>query len=106
MIVEPVPTTRTKGVILWQTVYGTVVVGPTATDQQSKEDRSTDLATVQELIRHGRRVMPGLQHWEVVGSYSGLRPATEHRRELLRSNFHKTPLLFHFTLHCLTCMAN
>jgi glycerol-3-phosphate dehydrogenase len=79
MIIEPVPTIRTKGVILWQTVYGTVVVGPTATDQKSKDDRSTDMATLQELIAHGKRVMPGLEHWEVIGSYSGLRPSTEHR---------------------------
>ena len=79
MIVEPVPSSRTKGVILWRTVYGTVVVGPTATDQQSKEDRSTDAATMGELIAHARRVMPGLQHWEVIGSYAGLRPSTEHR---------------------------
>jgi len=79
MIIEPVPTERTKGVILWQTMYGTIVVGPTATDQQSKDDRSTDMTTLEELIAHGRRVMPGLEHWEVIGSYSGLRPATEHR---------------------------
>ena len=79
MIIEPVPTTRTKGVILWQTVYGTVVVGPTATDQDSKYDRSTDEITLQKLISHGRRVVPALEHWEVIGSYSGLRPSTEHR---------------------------
>jgi glycerol-3-phosphate dehydrogenase len=79
MIIEPVPTDRTKGVILWETVYGTVVVGPTATDQQCKDDRSTDEATLQQLVAYGRRVVPALQHWEVVGSYSGLRPATEHR---------------------------
>ena len=79
MIIEPVPTSRTKGVILWQTVYGTVVVGPTATDQTSKHDRSTDAETLQMLVDHGRRVMPALEHWELIGSYSGLRPSTEHR---------------------------
>lgn len=79
LIIEPVPTARTKGVILWRTVYGTVVVGPTATDQGCKVDRSTDEETLRELVGHGLRVMPGLKHWEVIGTYAGLRPATEHR---------------------------
>jgi glycine/D-amino acid oxidase-like deaminating enzyme len=79
LIIEPVPTLRTKGVILWQTVYGTVVVGPTATDQESKHDRCTDLDTLEKLVAYGHKVVPGLKHWEVIGSYSGLRPATEHR---------------------------
>jgi glycerol-3-phosphate dehydrogenase len=83
LIIEPVPTERTKGVILWQTVYGTVIVGPTATDQECKHDRSTDSVTLQELVDHGRRVVPALRHWEVIGSYSGLRPSTEHRYENL-----------------------
>lgn len=40
-IIEPVPTQFTKGVIVFTTVYGNVVVGPTAVDQLDKEDRST-----------------------------------------------------------------
>jgi L-2-hydroxyglutarate oxidase LhgO len=44
-IIEPVPTQFTKGVIVFTTVYGNVVVGPTAVDQPDKEDRSTGRPT-------------------------------------------------------------
>lgn len=40
-IIEPVPTQFTKGVIVFTTVYGNVIVGPTAVDQPDKRDRST-----------------------------------------------------------------
>ena len=48
-IIEPVPTEFTKGVIVFTTVYGNVVVGPTAVDQPDKLDRSTDFGTVRQL---------------------------------------------------------
>jgi L-2-hydroxyglutarate oxidase LhgO len=56
-IIEPVPTEFTKGVIVFTTVYGNVVVGPTAVDQHDKMDRSTDIATVQQLREWGERVV-------------------------------------------------
>lgn len=78
-IVQPVPTQRTKGVIVWTTVYGNVVCGPTAEEQASREDRSNDEATIARLRQHAARVVPGLEDAKVVGTYSGIRPATEHR---------------------------
>lgn len=52
-IIEPVATQFTKGVIVWVTMHGNVVVGPTATDQASKTDRSTDAATLAMLQKWG-----------------------------------------------------
>jgi glycerol-3-phosphate dehydrogenase len=78
-IVEPVATQFTKGVIIWTTVYGNVIVGPTAVDQRSRGDRSTDPGTVGMLRQYGAACVPALAEAEVVGTYSGLRPATEHR---------------------------
>ena len=86
IIVEPVATEITKGVIAWKTVYGNVVVGPTATDQESKVDRSTDRETVETLRKAGERMLPGLEGAEVLGTYSGLRPATEHRDYQIYAN--------------------
>ena len=73
------PTDSTKGVIVWTTVYGNVVCGPTAEEQESRSDRSNDPATIAELRRHAEAVVPGLAGASVVGTYSGIRPATEHR---------------------------
>lgn len=78
-ILEVVPTQFTKGVIVWSTVYGNVVVGPTATDQPSKTDRSTDAETVDSLKAWAVQAVPALKDARVVGTYSGLRPATEFR---------------------------
>jgi glycerol-3-phosphate dehydrogenase len=78
-IVEPVATQFTKGVIAWKTVWGTVVVGPTAVDQESKDDRSTDAETIETLRKAGERIIPALKDAKVLGTYSGLRPASEHR---------------------------
>jgi L-2-hydroxyglutarate oxidase LhgO len=61
-------------------VLGNVAVGPTATPQpESRHDRSTDTATLDELVRHAVAVVPALEEATFVGSFSGLRPATEHR---------------------------
>lgn len=73
------PTQFTKGVIVFKSVYGNVVVGPTAVDQVSRHDRSTDMDTIAALRAFGERAMPSLRNAQVVGTYSGLRPSTEHR---------------------------
>ena len=86
VIIEPVATQFTKGVIAWKTVWGTVVVGPTAVDQQSKDDRSTDAETIKMLREVGERMIPALKDATVLGTYSGLRPASEHRDYQIYAN--------------------
>eukprot|EP00939_MAST-03C_sp_MAST-3C-sp1_P005135 g5135.t1 len=80
-IIEPVPTRFTKGVIVFRTVYGNYVVGPTAEPQTSRSNRSTKKETIEKLRAFGEtRVLPGvLANARVVGTYAGLRPATEFR---------------------------
>ena len=78
-IIEPVATLFTKGVIAWETVYGNIIVGPTAEPQQDREDRATDAATIARLRAYGERAVPAVRGMAVLGTYSGLRPATEHR---------------------------
>jgi glycerol-3-phosphate dehydrogenase len=79
IIIEPVASSFTKGVIAWTTVWGNIVVGPTAVDQTSKEDRSTDAKTIESLKAAGTKMIPALKNATVLGTYSGLRPASEHR---------------------------
>ena len=40
-ILLPVPTERTKGVLVAPTVYGNVLLGPTAEDIEDREDTAT-----------------------------------------------------------------
>jgi glycerol-3-phosphate dehydrogenase len=78
-LIMPVPSERTKGVMLFRTVFGNLAVGPTAEDQDDLEDASTDRATLEKLISRAHEIVPDLRDISVTASYAGLRPATEHR---------------------------
>jgi glycerol-3-phosphate dehydrogenase len=78
-VLLPVPTERTKGVLVSPTVYGNLLLGPTADDVDDKTDRSTTAAGLASLMEAGRRIVPDLVGHEVTATYVGLRAATEHR---------------------------
>jgi glycerol-3-phosphate dehydrogenase len=77
-ILLPVPTARSKGVLVAPTVYGNVLLGPTAEDVPDRSDTSTTAAGLDSLLAAGRRILPGLAGEEVTATYAGLRAATEH----------------------------
>ena len=77
-ILLPVPTARSKGVLVAPTVYGNVLLGPTAEDVPDRGDTATTAAGLESLMAAGRRILPGLADEEVTATYAGLRAATEH----------------------------
>jgi glycerol-3-phosphate dehydrogenase len=77
-ILLPVPTARGKGVLVAPTVYGTVILGPTAEDTDDKTATATSAEGLALLRHHGARIMPDLLDEEVTAVYAGLRAATEH----------------------------
>ena len=77
-VILPVPTARTKGVLVAPTVFGNVLLGPTAEDVTDRSDTATSAAGLSALLSAGRRILPGLEHEEVTATYAGLRAATEH----------------------------
>ncbi len=77
-ILLPVPTARTKGVLVAPTVYGNVLLGPTAEDIPDREDTATTAAGIEGLFDAGHRILPDLIKEEVTACYAGLRAATEH----------------------------
>ena len=83
-ILLPVPTGRTKGVLVAPTVYGNVLLGPTADDVQSRTDRGTTEAGLEALFAAGKRIVPARGEHEVTATYVGLRAATEHADYQLR----------------------
>jgi glycerol-3-phosphate dehydrogenase len=78
-ILLPVPTARTKGVLVAPTVYGNVLLGPTADDIEDRSDTATTAAGLSAVLAAGRRILPPLAAEEVTATYAGLRAATEHR---------------------------
>jgi glycerol-3-phosphate dehydrogenase len=83
-ILLPVPTAQTKGVLVAPTVYGNVLLGPTAQDVASKTDTATTDAGLASLLAAGGRILPDLIGEEVTATYAGLRAATEHRDYQIR----------------------
>ncbi|NIA69222.1 NAD(P)/FAD-dependent oxidoreductase [Pelagibius litoralis] len=75
-ILLPVPTEATKGIVICKTSYGNVLVGPTAEEQDSRDDASVDGDTLAALRAHGIEMLPGLAAFDVTATYAGLRPAT------------------------------
>jgi len=74
-IVLPVPTARGKGVLVSPTIYGNVMLGPTAEDLEDRTATGTSEAGFNFLLGKGRRLMPRLLEEEVTASYAGLRAA-------------------------------
>jgi glycerol-3-phosphate dehydrogenase len=74
-ILLPVPTKRTKGVLVFPTVDGKVVAGPTAHDQTDKGDWSVRPGAAEEVLPKARGMFPALEGVEPIASYAGLRPA-------------------------------
>lgn len=74
----PVPTAHSKGVLVAPTVFGNVMLGPTADDTDDKEATGSTRAGIDGLLAKGRRILPALLQEEVTAVYAGLRAATEH----------------------------
>jgi glycerol-3-phosphate dehydrogenase len=78
-IILPVPNERTKGVVLFRTIFGNLAIGPTAEDTDERENPSTDTATLERLKARAIEMVPALADVDVTAIYAGLRPATEHK---------------------------
>ncbi len=82
----PVPTATTKGVLVAPTVFGNVMLGPTADDIDDRSATGSTAAGLAGLLAKGAQILPALAHEEVTAVYAGLRAATEHRDYQLSSS--------------------
>jgi glycerol-3-phosphate dehydrogenase len=77
-ILLAVPTKVSKGVLVAPTVFGNLMVGPTAEDVERRDDTSSTAAGLEHLRREAGRIVPRLLDFDVTAVYVGLRAATEH----------------------------
>lgn len=82
--VLPVPGERTKGVVLVRTIFGNLLVGPTAEEQDDRERATVEHGTLRSLIERAVAMLPALADVPVTATYAGLRPATERKEYRLR----------------------
>ena len=85
-IILKVPTERTKGVLLARTVFGNLLLGPTAEDQDDRIHARTDESVLRRIMAEGEAMLPGLAGQTITAAFAGLRPATEHRDYQLKAD--------------------
>lgn len=85
-VLLPVPTRLGKGVLVAPTVFGNVLLGPTAEDLPDKSASESTAEGIAGLLEKGARILPELLNEEVTAVYAGLRAATEHADYQLRAH--------------------
>jgi glycerol-3-phosphate dehydrogenase len=83
-IILPVPNERTKGLVLTRTVFGNVLVGPTAEEQDDRTRPTVTTPDLEMLITKAVEILPALDGMPVTAVYAGLRPATEEKHYRIR----------------------
>ncbi|MGY2224460.1 NAD(P)/FAD-dependent oxidoreductase [Pseudomonas gingeri] len=83
-IVLPVPNERTKGIVLTRTVFGNLLVGPTAEEQDDRIHAGLDGLMLAELVAAAVERIPALAGMPVTATYAGLRPASDKKEYRIR----------------------
>ncbi|MBR9837931.1 MAG: NAD(P)/FAD-dependent oxidoreductase [Rhodobacteraceae bacterium] len=78
-ILLPVPNDRTKGVVLTRTIFGNLLVGPTAEEQEARDRPDVTRPELDMLMDKAVELVPALRDMPVTAVYAGLRPATERK---------------------------
>ncbi len=84
-IILPVPTSITKGVVVCRTIFGNLLVGPTAEDQIDRDDASVKDETLKMLVAKGEQIIPALKNMPITATFAGIRPATEFKDYCINS---------------------
>jgi glycerol-3-phosphate dehydrogenase len=74
-ILLPVPAKLTRGVLVFPTVDGKVIAGPTAVDLRDKHDWSVRPRAREEIMLKAIPMYSPLEDAEPIAAYAGLRPA-------------------------------
>jgi glycerol-3-phosphate dehydrogenase len=74
-ILLPLPSALGKGVLVFPTIDGLVIAGPTAREREDKEDWSVEPDAVELIRERAVRMFPALERAQQIGAYAGLRPA-------------------------------
>lgn len=78
VIAYPTPTPTSRGILISPTIFGNVLVGPTAEEVDDRDDRSVTEEGLAALRAAIDTMVPSLRDMPVNTVYSGMRPATNH----------------------------
>ncbi|SFV29509.1 NAD(P)/FAD-dependent oxidoreductase [Hyphomicrobium facile] len=78
IIAYPTPTPASRGILISPTIFGNVLVGPTAEEVEDRDDRGVTEAGLRALRQAIDDMVPSLRGMPVNTIYAGMRPATNH----------------------------
>jgi glycerol-3-phosphate dehydrogenase len=78
VIAKPAPRPASRGILATPTIFGNVLIGPTAEPTDDPDDRRVTDAGLQKLHAAVDRLLPDLRGHAVTTSFAGMRPASEH----------------------------
>ena len=70
----PLPTPTSKGTLVIITSDGNPMIGPTATDIDDKEDRSTSDEGLAGVLENVKKLLPAISENDIIAYFAGLRP--------------------------------
>jgi glycerol-3-phosphate dehydrogenase len=79
VIAMPAPTPTTRGILIAPTIFGNVLVGPTAEDVDDRDDRRVTEDGLKQLRQAIATMAPALADHPVNTVFAGMRPATQFR---------------------------
>jgi len=85
----------TKGINVVPTAHGSALIGPTASDHDDPEDKSTDLATIRALVDSARTLVPTITDDLIIKHFAANRPASDEQHRLRFDT--QVPTLLHCT---------
>lgn len=85
-IILPLPSDKTKGVLLFPTVYGNLVVGPTSEEHPNRDKWHINNRTSKSLETLALKLVPSLSKHHTVAVYAGLRPASQYKDYQLKTH--------------------
>jgi glycerol-3-phosphate dehydrogenase len=77
-ILLALPSALGKGVLVFPTIDGLLLAGPTAREREDKRDFSVESDARELIMERALRSYPALEQAEQIGAYAGLRPAGRH----------------------------
>jgi glycerol-3-phosphate dehydrogenase len=85
-ILLPIPTAKTKGVLVIPTIFGNLIAGPTAEDFPLEDKNALDTTSdgLEGIARQVYGMMPDLESQAVIGTYSGIRCNCEQGSYIIR----------------------
>jgi len=71
----PLPTKKSKGILIIKTSDGNPMIGPTALDIDDKHDLSTSDEGFEKVLSSARKLVPAIDANDIIAYFAGLRPA-------------------------------